>query len=330
MLSEARSAGTAGAAPRAGIALLTLLLRSALKEAADAEAAADEIARASTRDELRARLAPLLEQRRGDLDASVAHARAEAAGVLSAAHREAAAIVADAAPPIADVTAWLEDTLEHEEVGAPPASASMQAEQHVSHVDSRYTSAMSQRAELAQLALQLRAALHEASDAESAAVVADHAAMRDSSESYDLTQRRVDLDASLAHARAEATAVIVAAHREAATIVAAATRPLPVAVIVPEEPLPARATEPTPITAVVDGEAFAKVFATVFATMLDERLAAGGAGLVARPVDQSTSLLAAPTVAVKQSFWAHARHLDVLLLSAAMVIVLVVLAAWLA
>ena len=42
-----------------------------------------------------------------------------------------------------------------------------------------------------------------------------------------------------------------------------------------------------------------------------------------------SSLPIAPTVPVKQSFWSHAKHVDVLLLSAAMVIVLVVLAAWL-
>ena len=37
----------------------------------------------------------------------------------------------------------------------------------------------------------------------------------------------------------------------------------------------------------------------------------------------------APPPPVKQSFWSHAKHVDVLLLSAAMVIILVVLAAWL-
>ena len=35
-------------------------------------------------------------------------------------------------------------------------------------------------------------------------------------------------------------------------------------------------------------------------------------------------------VPVKQSFWTHARHPDVILMSLTMVIVLVILAAWLA
>ena len=42
-----------------------------------------------------------------------------------------------------------------------------------------------------------------------------------------------------------------------------------------------------------------------------------------------SALPVAPPPPVKQSFWSHAKHVDVLLLSAAMVIVLVVLAAWL-
>ena len=74
----------------------------------------------------------------------------------------------------------------------------------------------------------------------------------------------------------------------------------------------------------IDAEAFARVFATVLATAIEERQP------VWAPTAQMFSTLPiAPPAPVKQSFWSHAKHVDVLLLSAAMVIVLVVLAAWL-
>ena len=76
---------------------------------------------------------------------------------------------------------------------------------------------------------------------------------------------------------------------------------------------------------VIDAEAFARVFAAVIASALEERPP------VWSPTAQMFAALPiAPQVPVKQSFWSHAKHVDVLLLSAAMVIVLVVLAAWLA
>ena len=85
---------------RADIALLTLRLRSALHEAEQAEAAeavhkSVEIERA--REALRARLQPMLEQRRERLDAAMDVARAEAAATIVAARQDAAAIAAQAA-----------------------------------------------------------------------------------------------------------------------------------------------------------------------------------------------------------------------------------------
>jgi hypothetical protein len=72
---------------------------------------------------------------------------------------------------------------------------------------------------------------------------------------------------------------------------------------------------------VIDAEAFARVFATTVAALLQDR----------PPVVVHAP--AAPVVApapAKQSFWSNARHADVLLMGLATVIVITVLAAWLA
>ncbi len=79
---------------------------------------------------------------------------------------------------------------------------------------------------------------------------------------------------------------------------------------------------PSTSNLVIDAEAFAKVFATVVATMLDERAARPGVRAAVAPAQSP-----AP---VKQSFWTHAKHPDVILLGLTTAIVLVVLAAWLA
>ncbi|MDO8362481.1 MAG: hypothetical protein Q7V88_06255 [Actinomycetota bacterium] len=105
----------------------------------------------------------------------------------------------------------------------------------------------------------------------------------------------------------------------------AAAMPL-VAAATPAPPTEGLAGQ-SPAAVSIDAEAFARVFAAVFATMIDERLAAGGLSHV--PGQLSIAQAQAPR-APKRSFWSAAMHIDVLLLTAAMVIMLVVLAAWLA
>ncbi len=94
---------------------------------------------------------------------------------------------------------------------------------------------------------------------------------------------------------------------------------------------------------VVDSEAFARVFATAIASVVQERvhdrpviassppahvMTVGGLQTYA----MAPHMMQSPAVPVKAAggFWASARHLDVLLLGFTTVIVLVVLAAWLA
>jgi len=76
----------------------------------------------------------------------------------------------------------------------------------------------------------------------------------------------------------------------------------------------------------IDAEAFAKAFAAAFAALLDERGANWAVGMPGMPAIAAPSGPAAP----KPSFWMHARHPDVLLIGLAMVIMMIVVAAWLA
>ena len=113
MLSETLPTGDSGpslsTAPgtalsvRAGIARLTLQLRALLQEAVAAEA---EVANADEQeacDELRGRLEPLMAERRRILEETLQAAREDAAAQVSAAHRDAAALLTPVAVPVVDV-----------------------------------------------------------------------------------------------------------------------------------------------------------------------------------------------------------------------------------
>lgn len=98
--------------------------------------------------------------------------------------------------------------------------------------------------------------------------------------------------------------------------------------VVPASPSHALAPlpPPPPVQVTIDAEAFARVFATVFASMLQQRDALQQPG--PQWVPYHTPVYQ-PVVTPKPSFWSHARHPDVLLLGIATSIVLVVLFAWL-
>ncbi len=83
-------------APRAAIALLTLQLRASTQEAIAAERAVDEVDTAAAVSELRARIGPLVDDRRCALDDELAEAQSEMAAAIVAAQAEAEAIVAEA------------------------------------------------------------------------------------------------------------------------------------------------------------------------------------------------------------------------------------------
>lgn len=320
---------------RVGTAMLTLQLRAAVQEAVQAEATFAD--RDSARDELRGRLAVLVDRRHTDMAAELVAERDAAERLVEAARQQAALIV--------EASELIENAkLTPVELVAPAALAT----------------GLTGRARGAQLALQLRTALREATAAER-----DEARAKDASEGRQRQAgaeelRRKELNDGLTRARVEAASVINAARDEAAALVSASENShLEVAVDPVEEmsefevaeiadpvallpdrthipaPTPAPPAAQAPVNVVIDAEAFARVFAAVFATMFDERNAARGGNF--QPAMYPTQMYGATQFAVpqpapapvKQSFWSHAKHVDVLLLSAAMVIVLVVLAAWL-
>ncbi len=261
MSTDAPSSEASALSPRAGIALLTLQLRTSLQEAATLEAAESTIDEAAARAQLRERLDPLIEERRRGLDEAVAGERAAAAEAVAAARRRANELIADArAAELAAREAVVEDTIEPEVV-APEVVEPGVAESEVI----------------------------------------------------------VDVDA---RDRAEPP-------------------PQPEVLPPPTTPRvvmrPSRERAPQQINVVLDAEAFARAFATMFSALLDERIADARANPLSRPpialppvIVQAPAPPSVPDSPARASFWMHARHPDVFLMGLAMVIVLVVLVAWMA
>ncbi len=256
MLSEATSTARSALPARAAIALLTLQLRAALETAAAAETDAVSTDHSAAREQLRARLEPLMEERRGVLDAALAQTWADAAAEVAAAERAAAVMVAQATARISEV--------------APPVEKVL------------------------------------------APVVG------------------VDLPPVLVTESLPEPFVEPVVEPTVEPTVELVARPEAVALPVAAEP-GQYGHAPLPTTVVIDAEGFATVFATVIASLLDERMLAWGSAMPTAYITPTPALLPVPVpVPVKQSFWTHARHPDVILMGLTMVIVLVVLAAWLA
>lgn len=282
MLSETATPGAVATAattslpPRAAIALLTLQVRAAVQEAESAEAAESGTDNDAAREQLRARLEPLMAERRQALDAALAQARSDASASVAEAHRSASEIIAAASAAIVAPSA--------------PVVAAVAAAAH-----------------------------GDAIDDEIEPTVAPAPAAEDI---VDIVALAEQLVAPLEEIKLPQGTVIV-------PVSAFPPPPPPLSALAPL-PNPTAATMTlASVNLVIDAEAFAKVFATVFATLLDERLSTWSAGQhAARPM--YVPVQAITPAPVKQSFWSHARHPDVLLMGAAMVIVLVVLAAWLA
>jgi len=307
--------------PRATVARLHLQVRQALHEAEAAEVRAATAALSDETAAMQRTVARLMDDGRAAFARSLDQARADAAAAIAAAHLRAAGLPAAAPATVAADAATMT---------SPVGGAS--------------------RATVAMLALQVRAAEQAAVEAEERAALAEIAVVTDLRDhlASSIEARAVELATALDAARSDATSRIAAAHRQArvrhsqvgaapiapttleraaapvivavtatniATTEPTATAPAPVAAPV-SAPAPSPGLSPVspPLPAQMDPEVFATMFATVLANMLDDRLPAGG---------QSTPQ-------PKPSFWAHARHPDVLLLGLATVIMLVLLAAWLA
>jgi hypothetical protein len=250
MLREAPSTDRSALSGRAGVAMLTLQLRSALQEAANAEAEEAAADRDAARDKLRAQLAPLVADRRGAFEAELALVRVEASASVAAARRAAAAMVTQTYSLI-EQARWEPDLFTapvEEEVVAPV----------------------------------------------------------------------VPIIAPLAPAPSLALPT--------PSLVVEALPPVDEMLHWFDDASPGRLTTTAPTVATtvgIDAEAFAHAFATAFAALLDER---GANWAVGMPAISAPAGPAGP----KPSFWTHARHPDVLLIGLAMIIMLIVVAAWLA
>lgn len=297
--------GDVAVVARADIARLTLRLRAAQREAAEAEAAATADPTAVA--ELEARLAPLVQQRRDALTVELERVRDEALQAIADARRQADDVLARFAPPAP---------------AAPPVPAVPQPP--AAAVDSPSTWITPAEGVPIVVAAPLAAAL--------------------------------DADPSIDSVWAPSRPV---APVETPPVVTAppASAPADAAPAAPGVPAP---------TVLIDAEAFARVFASMIAQVIDERdRRPGGATSSHEPVPpmvqpqyvqapyvqphiaqpqivqpqivqpqivqpQVVQPQMMPVQPVKQGFWATARHLDVMLLGTTMVIALVILAAWLA
>jgi chemosensory pili system protein ChpA (sensor histidine kinase/response regulator) len=94
---NAESTVPASLSPRAAVAMLSLQLRAAIQEADSAEADANAVDEAEAREQLRARLEPLIAERRRALDESLTAARADATEAITAARAEARRMIEEAA-----------------------------------------------------------------------------------------------------------------------------------------------------------------------------------------------------------------------------------------
>ena len=278
--------------------MLQMQLKAALRDAEEAERAAELPTIEEARAQLAGRLAPLMAERRRALDAQLAEVRALAQKQVEQARAEAEQVVAEAERVAAEEAA----RVEAERVAAEEA-ARVEAE---------------------------RVAAEEAARAEAERVAAEaDPAVVEVEPTLDI-EHAIETDAAVievgpvvaAEAIVEAAPVVRVSDPSPPVLDAADDiwRNAPPVAPQREAALPV-AVSPAPAQVVVDAEAFARVFATVLAEVLSQR----GFTQAPQPVMHPDAYRPAPQ---RQSFWSQARHLDVLLLGVSALIVVVVLAAW--
>lgn len=277
--------------PRAGIAMLTLQLRSTLQEAERLEGTDHTVDEAAARRQLRDRLDPLLAERQRQYDEALAVARAEAQEQIANARLE---------------------------------------------VERRTEAAQWQPEPVAKTPIVAMPVVEEAPVVEELPVVEEVPVVEELSV--------VETPMMMPPVVEEAPIVEVMPVVETPVMMPPVVEPMPVVETPVVEPmviatpqLPAVVAsrpEPQEIKVSIDADAFARVFATVFATLVEQRNVAQPMGQPYAPgaYVQNPAMMYAPAPQApveRQSFWSHARHPDVLLMSLATAIVMVVVVAWL-
>jgi phosphohistidine phosphatase SixA len=320
MASEASVAEPAVLSARAGVALLTLQVRAALKEAAAAEAEAANWDIDASVASLRARLEPRVEERQRTLDEQLGRERTQAAEVLASARAEAARIVADAEERAAErnrlaeraaaaaALALVEQAKHAEQVTAEGALAEGSAVDTMEQVD--ITGEMP----------VIEAVVEQIDPPSIDTVPVDTAAVAALARLPEAEIPVAGTDPLVDPANVAALARLTALRSLVDELMRATAAGTPLPDVVRDPP------ESASIKVVIDADSFSKAFTTAIAAMMDERLA----HVRAQPDPwASGAWRVVPTAApVKKSFWAHAWHADVLLSLLAMVIVVVVLVAW--
>ena len=322
MSSDILVADASGLSPRAHIALLTLQLRAALREAEEAELAEEEWDADAATAHLRVRLQPLVDERGAALDDDLARARAEAAARI-----ESVRAVLDEAPPRDQVrsAAPLDDDAHLLDL----VEASYVVEVTAVVIDRP----LIDRPRIDEVALVAVPTIVDVPSAFAAPVIALPVADRHQS------TRPPMIGPSFAPPVADRTIadvepIVPSGLRSAEHLNAAWGRPSTsaapltaddVRAIVAELLAETTARHTAPLPVATDPEAFSRAFASAFGAALgaalDERLVRLPYG-----APLGTPRYVAPSP--KRSFWANMWHADVMMSLLAAVIVLVVLIAW--
>lgn len=289
---------------RGDVAVLTDELALVLEEARSAEAAA-MVDLDTARLELRARLQPLMDQRRAALREQLERERLDAEASVVAATRAATVMVGQA-------TARADEARRARAAGLA-AAAAMIAEP---------TLADDETPDAPTAAVEPPPTLEPAAEEPDAEEPDAEEPVAEEPDAEEPAVEEPNSDGVV-----DRLVVVPALEPADDDAVWAATAPTTVEPTV--EPTVIAAGRPTTDGAgvtniVIDAEAFARVFATTIAALMQDRQPIVVQAPLGAPV-------AAPVpVPPKASFWSEARHADVLLMGLATVIVIVVLAAWLA
>ena len=308
MLSDEISTRSA-ATERRELGMLTLQLRQAVSEAeaAEAESAADAIDLEAARQQMAAKLEPMLAARRTAMDEELAAARAAADTTVAKARRAAAVMTAQAARAA-------EPEPEPQAVTEPEAEADVEPEvEHFAEAEAELEPEVETEHEVEHLA-ELEADLEPEAEADLEA---------DPEPEPELMIATVPTVARVLPTD-DPWAVWARPNDDVATD--DGLEPEVRAFATPAEPQITVVNTPN---IVLDAEAFARVFATVLAEARAGQPTVPPEYLAALQAQARLVAPAAPPAPVKKGFWANAKHLDVLLLGLGAAIVLGILAAWL-
>ena len=344
MIDEAPMSDRTRLSPRAGIAVLSLQLRSTVQEAIEAEAAADAIDVEGALWQLRSRLTPLIDERRRALDDEVAEERARGAEAIAAARLQAERVVVAAIEAVAaramagraaaelarratEAQALWEPVVEV----LPEPDVEVLPEPDVEVLPEPVVEVLPEPDVAAPIEPDVAAPIELEAPVELASPV-----LFDQAEFW-----APEVDAADSKPLSPPPPPVLLLRPPPPPVLLLPPPELPVlpppsapmTLVLPE--LDGRSVDelaewapnidrggPQPLHVVLDADSFARAFAAAMAPILEARAQAP------QYLYPPPGYVAPQAPPVKRSFWAHAWHPDVLLSGLAMVIVIIVLIAW--